>query len=409
MEGPEGGFEGLDDVAATFDFWGSFLLEGARCDFVDIWREGILLPVSLDGRVHRREERFFRFAAQSAVKESRVVAARVYGFGGAVGGAGAVGGVLEHGRRLIGEGHGDGGEAHEGAVARAAGGGGAAPGIAGADELFEGVARGIADVEAAARGAEVALFVPAGVALELVNRVEAATFDEALREAERHGRVVGPLAGLQVEGAATDHVGDGLEAAGGLEFQGGAHGIADGKTEEAAEVAVFFQGVLGTRARRVIGPDEIPLLRILGRGDVGGHSLSQLGDDLDEVIFRCQSVCNEITTYDGARAPVAAPAVQIDGFILADALCDAREDFLHKLRTWNARVANGKAANVHGDAPLLRQFRGEVCIGHEGLAGMISVAVFHEVDEAADTRIEYGGELLARADGFFVAGIVTRE
>ena len=98
---------------------------------------------------------------------------------------------------------------------------------------------GAADVEAATGGGHVALAPPPDVALHLVTGVETLALDQARREAERHGGVVGPLAGLQVERTAADHVVDRLEGAGRLELESGAERVTGRQAEQAATEAVL--------------------------------------------------------------------------------------------------------------------------------------------------------------------------
>jgi hypothetical protein len=74
--------------------------------------------------------------------------------------------------------------------------------------------------------------------------------EQALGEAQGHGGVVGPAPGLEAEGAAPDHVGDGGEAAPGHELDRGAHGVADRQPEQGAAGAVERVGVDGRRFRR---------------------------------------------------------------------------------------------------------------------------------------------------------------
>src|SRR4051794_30202622 len=79
---------------------------------------------------------------------------------------------------------------------------------------------------------------PANVTGELVDRVEPVHLEQALGEAERHRRIVGPLARLEVEGTAAEHVFDWRERAGRLEFEGGSERVTRGKAEHRAEVPV---------------------------------------------------------------------------------------------------------------------------------------------------------------------------
>src|SRR5690606_38330225 len=88
-----------------------------------------------------------------------------------------------------------------------------------------------ADVEAAAGAAVAAIFPPADVAVHLVCQVPA-VFDQALREAEGHGGIVGPLAGLKTERPASDDIGERSEGARRAEFDGSAESIANGESEQ---------------------------------------------------------------------------------------------------------------------------------------------------------------------------------
>jgi hypothetical protein len=81
--------------------------------------------------------------------------------------------------------------------------------------------------------------VPAHITLQLIDRVEALFFNETLGQAERHGGVIGSLAGFEAEWTAADNVGKWRETAGRLEFKGGAQGVADGEAEEGAAGVVL--------------------------------------------------------------------------------------------------------------------------------------------------------------------------
>jgi hypothetical protein len=98
-------------------------------------------------------------------------------------------------------------------------------------------AGGVADVEAPAGAAQVAMLPPPAVGVELVGRVEPAADDQAVGQAQGHRGVVGPLAWFEVEGAAADQVVDRLEGVGRPELQGGADGVPGGEAEQAAAVA----------------------------------------------------------------------------------------------------------------------------------------------------------------------------
>jgi hypothetical protein len=63
------------------------------------------------------------------------------------------------------------------------------------------------------------------VTLHLIVRVEAVAFHQAFGQAQRHGGVVRPLAGLKVEWAATDNRVQGRESSGWLKLDSGAQCI----------------------------------------------------------------------------------------------------------------------------------------------------------------------------------------
>ena len=75
---------------------------------------------------------------------------------------------------------------------------------------------------------------PADVSIKLIDRLEVTCLDQALCQAQGHGRVVGPLARCEAEGTATEHVVDGREGAWGLELERRPQGVADGESEERA-------------------------------------------------------------------------------------------------------------------------------------------------------------------------------
>ena len=97
----------------------------------------------------------------------------------------------------------------------------------------------VADVEACPRAAQVAFLPPADVSFHLIFRIESLAFNQAFGKAEGHGGVVGPLAGFEVERAATDHVGNGFEGSRRFELQRSAHCISHGKAEKTAPGALF--------------------------------------------------------------------------------------------------------------------------------------------------------------------------
>ena len=105
----------------------------------------------------------------------------------------------------------DGRQAHDRAVARA----GRAHRIHGharvCAEVPQGARHLVADIETHARRRAVALRVPALVAFHHVKRIVTALRQQRIRQAQRHRRVVCPLAWFEVEDASADHVRDRFE------------------------------------------------------------------------------------------------------------------------------------------------------------------------------------------------------
>jgi hypothetical protein len=194
------------------------------------------------------QDRLVAGAVQRGDEHRGQAACRVGGLRGAVGRAGAQRRQGDRVGRVTGEGHRDGRELHERAVAGGVRRDVAGVGLPGALEALEGRTRRVADVEAAAGGRPLAVAVPAPVALELVDRVEAAPGQQRVGQAQRHRRVVGPRAGGQVERPAADHVGHRREGPGRLELDGGAERVADGQPEQGAAEAVAAVGAAHARS-----------------------------------------------------------------------------------------------------------------------------------------------------------------
>ena len=80
--------------------------------------------------------------------------------------------------------------------------------------------------------------LPADVLRQSIDRIECAAFEQTLGQTQRHRGVVRPLAGLEVERAAADHVGDWREGAWLGELQGGTERIAGRQAKQGAAVAI---------------------------------------------------------------------------------------------------------------------------------------------------------------------------
>jgi len=72
--------------------------------------------------------------------------------------------------------------------------------------------------------------MPLQIAPHLIVSVET-SLDQAFCETQRHGGVVGETAGLETERSAPGDCGDGFEAAGAFEFDGGAQRVPGRKTD----------------------------------------------------------------------------------------------------------------------------------------------------------------------------------
>ena len=241
MEGPQGGLDGLDDVAAALDFGRLPALEAAVRDILDFTvPRPQLVPLPCGG-VFRVQEVGLADTVDRGPYKPAVVAAGVDTGAGAVGRARALARVVDGFGGVAGEEHGSGRQAHYRAVAGAALVRRAGVRLAGTLEPVERGAGGVADVEAMAGAAPKALAAPAGVSLDLIFGIESLTLNETVGETERQRRVVGPLARGEAERPAAGHVGDWLEHAGLSEFQSRTEGVSDGESDKRAAEAVGGQ------------------------------------------------------------------------------------------------------------------------------------------------------------------------
>ncbi len=98
----------------------------------------------------------------------------------------------------------------------------------------QGRSHGNADVETGTGAAQVSCFCPSTIARHLVEWVEPMAFEQALRQAERHGRIIGPLSWLKTERSASDHVCERLEASSRAKLDGSADGVSNSEAQKAA-------------------------------------------------------------------------------------------------------------------------------------------------------------------------------
>ena len=163
----------------------------------------------------RLQQRVLLHACQGTDQQPSEVTARVDRFQGSVRRPRTLRRPVDGFLWVSGEEHGHRCESHQRTVSCGSGMVRSREGVTRSVEPHERVERGIADVEAIARGRKVALVVPAHVASHLVRSVESTALDQALREAERHRCVVRPLAGFQTEGTSAHHIFDGFETSDG--------------------------------------------------------------------------------------------------------------------------------------------------------------------------------------------------
>ena len=126
----------------------------------------------------------------------------------------------------------DGRQAHDRAVACAGGAGRALGDARVLVEVPQGAHHLVADVEAGSSRGAVPVLAPAVVALHDVVGVVAVQCQQRIRQAQRHRRVVRPLAWFEVEDASADHVRDRLKGARGLKLVRGAQSVTDGEAHQ---------------------------------------------------------------------------------------------------------------------------------------------------------------------------------
>ena len=98
----------------------------------------------------------------------------------------------------------------------------------------------VADVAAAARAAHGAVFIPEAAALHLGFGIEAASFDQAGRQAQRQGCVVDPLSGPEVAWAAAGHVRQWCNGPRLARLHSGTQGVANGQAKQATTESIVL-------------------------------------------------------------------------------------------------------------------------------------------------------------------------
>ena len=105
---------------------------------------------------------------------------------------------------------------------------------------FQCIADRIANIETSAGTAQIPILIPAPVPVHLVVGIESPFLNQTCRQAQRHGRVICPLPGLQAEGSAADHIRHFGKGAARLELYGCADGISNCETKKAAAKAIWI-------------------------------------------------------------------------------------------------------------------------------------------------------------------------
>jgi hypothetical protein len=115
--------------------------------------------------------------------------------------------------------------------------------VASALKGAQGGAHSAAYIETCPVAAQVALIPPPQVALHLIAGVEAFARDQAVRKAQRHRCIVGPLAGLQDEWPSTDHIDDRFERTWRLELHRRSYGVSDREAQQTSAESVLAADV----------------------------------------------------------------------------------------------------------------------------------------------------------------------
>lgn len=163
-----------------------------------------------------------RASKQRGAQLDREQPAGIQCFGSGMGGARTVGraiGQLVRTLRVI---HRHRRQPHQRTIPSRARIGAAAEGRAAIQIALQRLAHGRTDIEAGTGTAELTVLVPIAIAVHLIGRVEALPMQQAMRQAQGHRGVVGPLPGPQGKRAAAVRVVDRREAARRAEFERGA-------------------------------------------------------------------------------------------------------------------------------------------------------------------------------------------
>ena len=252
----------------------------------------------------RRQNIRARRPGDSLRQQLREGPAGVHRFLGAVGRPGLLGGGGDQAWPVLPEPEGDRGEPHQRAVARASRIGRTGERIAGPSIPVQCLAGGVPDVEAVPVARVVAIPPPLDEAVHQVPAVERLGGPQTVGEGQRHGRVVGPVAGRQLERAAARHVLQARLRIPGPEFERRSHRVAHRETEEGPEGSVpdAVRGLYWNR-RRVSGA-----LRHVGFL-IGFDGSWPNVEHAAHRVVRARAQLNEQAGGDGSGASETATAV----------------------------------------------------------------------------------------------------
>jgi hypothetical protein len=242
---PDFGPSPPDPTSRIPDFGPPQILVAAAGQLPDFGRQRIGFEPRELLREAGRQHLGFRKAVEESDGHRGQQPAGIDRFAGAVGRARGPGGFADGGDRVAGEAHRHRREFHDRAVAGAAGIGGARHGVAGFAVADQRAPDGVADVEAGAGDRVGAVAPPRVVAFDLVGGIRAVAGEQAVGQAQGHRGVVGPLPGLQAEGAAADNAGDRRKRAARFELHGRAERVAGGQPEQGAAKTVAVHELMG--------------------------------------------------------------------------------------------------------------------------------------------------------------------
>ncbi len=224
------------------------------------------------------------------------------------------------------------------------------------------------DPDAFSGAGQVSLALPAPVALHLIDRIERLALEQALREAQRHGRIVAPAPARQLERPAAEQIGHWRERSRPAVLGGRAERIAERQPEQRAEIALaqrarsrerrgIEQRIARGRDHRQRGQRDHPgrpvphvlALRTRFR-NVGpvqrARRLAPQARELRERLLPAEPVFRQQTADHRRAAPNAGAAVHVTGLAGRERLVQAVEDLEHVLAPGRHAVVGNRLAVI---------------------------------------------------------------